>query len=593
LATSRERLNELRALEAQTATVDVGSPQPVQPQAIQPQQVTPQVAVQPLAGRSRLEELRALEVEQAEPTILEDIGSGLKAGAQIATGALGQVAGGISGLVASPLGFLPGKEGVGANVSESVSKFFTELAPEDDRSQEFLGNIGTGVEKVTEAVNFPISGIAGLVNLVSGGGLSSSADVTRSVQDKGISKVLGDTVMESTGSPLLATIAETTPTAIMEIFGAKGLKAPIKNRLPSNVGEAIKAAAPDVATLKAKSRDLFKQVDEIGTKISPNVYDRFVDNLEKKLLKSGLKTKPSLLELNKKSAPVLEVFKDGKGTAKTFADLKDLRDVAKAAANTLDANDARLGKIIIRELDDGIEKISNEFARSGVNAGEKLRNANELWRRARSAELIQDMIDDASLSASGLENGLRVGARQILKNKKKSKFLKGDERAALRQIVEGTGAANAAKILGKFGISEGQATSMLGASIGIASGATVAGPAGALTFATLGQRAKKAAQRLTVKNAKYADDLIRAGDNAGEIAATYLKNTPVSQRRVSELTELLSNPSVNLDSIAKVSKKNKLFKDALFFAQEARRKAQNIGSTAAIVSPTLETEENE
>lgn len=588
MATPRERLEELRALEAQQATQIAPTEQPIQQPIVQPTQQVVQPPVQPTTDRARLEELRALETQ--EPTVLGDIGSAAKAGTQILTGAAGQVAGGLTGLVASPLGFVPGLEGIGAKTSESVSKFFTELAPEDDRSKEFLETIGTGVEKVTEAVNFPISGITGLLEVVTGQGLEKAVNVTRAVQEKGISKVLGDSVMEATNSPLLATIAETSPTALVEVFGAKGIKAPVKNKLPANVGEAIKAAAPDVQTLKVKSRDLFKQVDEIGTQISPKVYDRFVDNLESKLLKAGLKTKPSLLELNKKSAPVLEVFKDGKGTSKTFADLKDLRDVAKAAANTIDANDARLGKLIIRELDDGIEKISNQFARAGVNAGEQLKNANELWRRARSAELIQDMIEDASLSASGLENGLRVGARQILKNKKKSKFLKGDERAALRQIVQGTGAANAAKILGKFGISEGQATSMLGASIGIAGGAAIGGPAGALSFAALGQRAKKAAQKLTVKNAKYADELIRAGDNAGEIAATYLKNTPVAQRRVSELTELLSDPSVNLDLIKTISKKNKLFKDALFFAQEARRKAQNIVSGAAIISPTLETE---
>ncbi len=525
-------------------------------------------------------------LDQPETTLLEDVGAGIKAGASIATGALAEPVGGLSGIVQAINPFA--EEGAGARAADYVSDLLT-FETDDPRAREFLGNVGAVVEKGTQAVNVPISGLAGLVQLAQGKSFKQASDTVKNVQKKGTSKALGDSVFELTGSPLLATAAETAPAALLEVVALKGIKLPKKGRLPSDVGEAITAAAPDVAKLKGRSRSLFKEVDDFGTKIKPQIYDAFVNNLSVKLKKSGLR--PNRPQLAPKSNEVLNTFIDDKGTAKTFSDLKDLREIAKSAANTMDANDARLGKIIISELDRGIDQLADTFIKQGAPVGQKLKDARELWRRARSSELITDMIEDASLSASGMENGLRIGSRQILKNRKKRKFLTGDERKALREIVQGSGAGNAAKFLGKFGISEGQATSMLGASIGVAGGAAMGGPVGAATVATLGQRAKKAAQRITVKNAIFSDELIRAGNDAKKITSAYLKNTPKTQRRVADLTELLLDPDVDLTALK--APKDMLLLDAAFFANEIRRKAQNVGATGTIISQTVKDDENE
>ena len=212
------------------------------------------------------------------------------------------------------------------------------------------------------------------------------------------------------------------------------------------------------------------------------------------------------------------------------------------------------------------------------------------------------MIENASHTASGMENGLRIEARKLLKNKKKRRGFTADETKALKQIEQGTTASNAAKFLGKFGISEGQATSMLGVSIGAGGGGAIGsafGPAGAalgaITVPLLGQIAKKTAQRLTLDSTKYADDLIRAGKNAKAVTRTYLKHTPVAKRSVSDLTDLLLDQNLNLNDIKSLPKSAtgtaKLVADAKFFAEEIKRRAQQGASVGLITTPTIPAED--
>jgi hypothetical protein len=80
----------------------------------------------------------------------------------------------------------------------------------------------------------------------------------------------------------------------------------------------------------------------------------------------------------------------------------------------------------------------------------------------------------------------------------------------------------------------------------------------------IGQVSKSLAQRLTRNNAQFANALVRSGPNAKQIAQTYMKYTPPSQRSAAELTQLLIKPGV--DSSALKNSSHKLLSDAAFFA---------------------------
>jgi hypothetical protein len=76
------------------------------------------------------------------------------------------------------------------------------------------------------------------------------------------------------------------------------------------------------------------------------------------------------------------------------------------------------------------------------------------------------------------------------------------------------------------------------------------------------------AGRLTAGQAKFADDVVRAGSNGRKVVAAYIKNTPAKQRKVEELTELLLRPDVSLKSLsgAKAPEgSRRLVNDAVFF----------------------------
>jgi hypothetical protein len=193
--------------------------------------------------------------------------------------------------------------------------------------------------------------------------------------------------------------------------------------------------------------------------------------------------------------------------------------------------------MIIENVDEFLERPGILEAADGGKVGNAIsaryKVARNLWGRMRRSELIDEVLQNADLQASGFENGIRIGLRQILKNKKKRNFFTDSELSAMRDVVSGSTSANLMKLMGKFGFGEGQATNMLGGSISTGLGATignaVAGPPGAFVGASAtagaGSMARRAARRITERAARDVDTMIRAGDNAQDIAKRYLAST--------------------------------------------------------------------
>jgi spore germination protein YaaH len=211
---------------------------------------------------------------------------------------------------------------------------------------------------------------------------------------------------------------------------------------------------------------------------------------------------------------------------------------------------------------------------------------------SKKADTIANMVENASLAASGLENGLRIQARKILGSERKSRGFSKSELSALRELEQGSTAANAAKFLGKFGVTEGKATSMVGAGFSGAAGFALGGPAGAATAMTIGQTAKMLAQKLTLDKAKFVDEITRAGKNGRDIAQAYLRNTTKENRSVADLTQLLLDPNVDISMLEKISMPSKIVADATFFAKQMRNNAKIAGYAGVIATPAL-TEEDE
>jgi hypothetical protein len=552
--------------------------------------VLPSDGVDTRSNINNLESDLAREPTQAQPTVGDEIVGGLDVAKTIVSSAVAEPIAGLVGLISSPF---VGVEQATKNI-EAAREFIT-LEPSTREGQRNIKVVGELVEKGVDLANIPASGLVGLGELLAGQDIDQAAESVKRVQKEGLSSVLGQRVLDETGSPELATIAHSLPTAALELLGVKGLKSTklSKERLSTNISEAIQQAAPDIKKIQTAKTNAYAALDDFGVKVKADTFDAFADKINARLTKEGIDQ-----TLTPKSSAALKRITEAKGSDKTLAELDTLRKIAKGAANDIDKTDARLGNIIIDELDTGINKLSNQI-------GGKFKEARGLAQRAFKSQDITDMMENASHTASGLENGLRIEARKILKNKKRRKGFSADELAALRKIEQGTTVGNLAKFLGKFGISEGQATSMLGASFGAGGGGVIGsmfgGPAGGIVGAVavpaIGQIAKNTAQRITKNNAKFTDDLIRAGKNSKEVTKAYLKNTPISERSVSDLTDLLMDPNLtgaDVMSLAKSPKSpaHKFLSDTMFFVNEAKRRLKQSASAAAITQPEL-TEEKQ
>jgi len=146
---------------------------------------------------------------------------------------------------------------------------------------------------------------------------------------------------------------------------------------------------------------------------------------------------------------------------------------------------------------------------------------------------------------------------------------------AMKTVVRGGPIENTVKALGKFGFTEGQASGMLLGSLGVAGGAALGGGAGAVAVPLIGQISKNLAQKLTRRNAEFANDVVRAGPNGQDVVRAYLRNVPANQRNPAELTELLLRPGTSLAGLEAQSSKlgkapKKLINDAAFLVNFIR-----------------------
>jgi len=515
------------------------SPQPpIQPPPAQPIQ-QPQVGVQQDGARIDSSGVapdslgspgQRLEPSFTGSSVIEPI-------ATLLSGAIAEPVAGVAGILQTLNPFV--EEGAGAQAVEDVREALT-FQPRTQAGQESLQAIGGFLEPVSDAL-------------------------------KQAEKTLGDETFKATNSPALAAAATTIPTALLEVLGIASAKGAIKTtgKLQAasqqrQIDRAIVEAAPSIEQLKDVSRGVYKELDDSGVSLQPKAFKGMVNRIDLAVRKAGFDP-----DLTPKTASVLRRLQSELGKSPTLTEIDTLRKVAQNAAKSIEPADAALGSIVVDNIDSFLDIVSpSAFKKGNLKTSEisgKYQVARDLWGRARRSELINESFEKARNQASGFENGLVTQFRSILNNKKKSRFFKANELDAMKKVVRGTTTENIAKLIGRLGFSEGHATNLIGGSLGIAGGAAIGGPVGAVAVPVIGQVSRKLAQRLTRKNAEFADTVVRAGSNAEAIVSAYLDNTPKKLRTSSELSELLSRPDIALDNL--VTAKRPLLREAAEIAR--------------------------
>ena len=337
----------------------------------------------------------------------------------------------------------------------------------------------------------------------------------------------------------------------------------------------LSEAAPTIEGLKTAARGAFKEIDDLGVTVNPSSTNRLSAELGQLTRKQGFNP-----TIHPKVNAALKEFESVAGQSQTLSEVDTLRRVASAAARSIEPDEARLGNLMINKIDDFLDTAGrNELSGTTKNIGAKYRDARQLWRRAKKSEQLDEAFNKASLQATGFENGIRTQFRSILGSSKKSKGFTKDELDAMRQVVKGTSLQNTAKMLGRFGFSEGQASNMLMGSLGVAGGAAVGGPAGAVAIPLIGQVSRNLAQKLTRKGAEGTDLIVRAGKNGIDVVKAYMKTVKPKERTAQELTELLLRPDISLKGLQNMAKhaskqNKKLLNDAVFLVNSIKATQQ-------------------
>lgn len=221
---------------------------------------TPEFETVAKAYRAALNEQSTPEAPKLAPraqstTPIDRAQGALEAGATVVSGLASSVAGGLAGVASLPI---VGPEQAAANV-RSIQEAGT-YQPRSKMGAEYVQN-------TVEALNTPLAGYAGLAELAAGNGLDSAVNTIEQAQEVGVGKVAGNKVLDSTGSPLLATAAELTPDIAGILLGAKGINAirrgdditPNLNRAAETVSNKVDEAIPDIRGT-AKKQEIAERI---------------------------------------------------------------------------------------------------------------------------------------------------------------------------------------------------------------------------------------------------------------------------------------------------------------------------------------------
>ena len=478
-----------------------------------------------------------------ETTIGEDVVGGLESAATFASGIVAEPIAGISGLVQSANPWAD--EGAGARAVEGVREALT-YQPRTEAGQGQVQAVGEFLQPVGEALQ--------------------TAETT-----------LGEGTLNLTGSPFLATIAHTLPTVALEalgIKGAKGIKAKPKAPSAKQVQKAVVESAPEAAALKNAASAIYQDIDNSDAMIKPKSIDNLVNKIAMKTRKKGLDYRVS-----EKAAGAVNALKEIKGSPQKLSELAVQREIAKQVAKSPEPPEAMYGNMIIDEIDSFMDELSSaDLIRGSADTARKYKSARQLYGRAKRSELITEAIEKSQDTASGSENGLRIELRKIVNNKKKSRYFNKEEIKAMKDVVRGDKGTDTAKFVGTFGFGSGGGAHNLIPALA-ASTAAVLNPVALAAPAVVGSVARKIANARSLGKTNLVDSIVRAGSDGNRIAKAYLTNVPKSQRSAKDLSELLSDPNIDLDALEGMS--NAVLNEAVMIARGNRALAgATLASTA-------------
>lgn len=270
--------------------------------------------------------------------------------------------------------------------------------------------------------------------------------------------------------------------------------------------------APSTDALRAAGKDAYEKAYKTGVRLKQEKYMDFVIDMNDIATKN--KANPTMHGL---LTGVIKELEKKVGEEPDVGDLdmyrRQLASVAKTVAPEL-ADERRIAELVIERLDETVNTLKQSDVLSGDAGavGPLLQNARKIWTQKSKSGIIDDIIEKAETQASGKENGIRIGFRQLLRNKGKLRGFSQEEIAFMKTIVNGSFFTKAKRFAGTMSPWRGGGQNFLGSTIGMGSGAAighaVAGAPGAvigsMAMPALGAISRAGAEKATLKRAEMA-----------------------------------------------------------------------------------------
>jgi len=479
-----------------------------------------------------------------------------------------------------------GKEAKGAS---------TMIAPRGAYTgDDVLGQaLGAGGELASSSLTIGQAGRSLVTNLLDEAAVAGESAIKGVLRQFGSSTPADDVLagfISGTSSEIAAQSAEEigmSPNAVESVRAVVGLGAPIAvapvlNRLTDTVGSFLRkpGATPSVEEIKGASRALFQQIDDLGIIFTEDSTKKLVSNLDESIVEEGLTTFLGETQLATQALKLKSLLEaEGNFNGTSFKVLDKAREAFNAIAVNKTDNQARIARILRDKVDDFLMSAAVSDVSKTTTTGKELAlpgqvltqqdnnaisrtlvNARQLWKRAKSSQLVEDTFKDAEIAALGSEGQqyekvLVENLRQLLRSEQYATQFTSRERESVASVIQGSSVRRRLEGMRELGI---KSDTYIKAALFGAAGAAYAGymtpqatvvAGGLLTTSILSKAAGEVARRYFLTDAHTMRSMMRAGSNGKALARMYLSRTPRKDRKPEELASILKQAGVDLSTL--------------------------------------------
>lgn len=465
----------------------------------------------------------------------------------------------------------------------------TMVTPPGVFAGDTLGTaLGAGGELATSSLTIGQAGRTLVSSLLDEGAKAGETAFRGVLRQLGSSKPVDDVLggfISGTSAEGAAAVAEdlgASPTAVQGVRNIAGIvgpvtAAPVLNRLVNRVNSFIMkpGATPTVEEIRGASRALYKQIEDLGLVFNEGATRRIVDDIQKVVSEEGLTTLRGETTLGSQTLKILKLLGEpGEFTGTSYSVLDKARSAFADIANGTD-NEARIARklrdtvdnfLLNPSMDDIAPAVpTNALPGPGVvlNPEDKtavsrtMQNARSLWRRAKSAEIVDKAFSDASLASAGSDGQnynkvLTENLRNLLRDERYATQFSPQEKSQIEAVIRGGSVRRTLEAVRNLGISsdnyiKGALFTTAGAAIyGYNTPQAMAAFGALVGTKAISEAAKAVASQFFKTDANTMRAMVRAGPNAQAIARIYLARTPQFERNPVELGVLLRNSGVDL-----------------------------------------------